>query len=524
MRNYRKAFFVALVGNLVFIGALAGVWWTARRSATNQQPAVPASNPAAESVQCSSPSSPPPPVETPLAPVQLSAERLQSIGVKFGVVERKPVQDEIRATGTVAIDETRLSYVQSRISGHIEKVFADATYQYVRKGHPLFTIHSPELVVAEREYLLAKQNAKNLSQSTIPGVVGGVASLLDSSRERLQQWNVPEQEIARLESTGQVVDALEISSPVSGYIIERNALPNLMVQPDTRLYTIADLSTVWVLAQIFQNDLGRIRVGAPTSLSLDSYPGRAFRGKVDFIYPDVDMTTRTARVRLLFSNPNLTLSPGMFVNVTLQVPLGNQLVIPASGVLQSGTRQIVFVDRGDGYLEPRDVQLGPQAGDQYIVVKGLKAGDRIVTSANFLIDSESQLQAAIGSFAPPAPGAGAATAMNAPTAQSAAEIEFSTEPSTPRKGTNLYRVKLTGANGAPVTGAQVSVRSYLPAMPQMGMAAMNVVTPLSEKGGGIYEGQAQLDSGGTWQLTVTAVKNRAVLVTKQQSLNAEGGM
>jgi len=234
MRNYRKAFFVALVGNLVFIGALAGVWWTARRSATNQQPAVPASNPAAESVQCSSPSSPPPPVETPLAPVQLSAERLQSIGVKFGVVERKPVQDEIRATGTVAIDETRLSYVQSRISGHIEKVFADATYQYVRKGQPLFTIHSPELVVAEREYLLAKQNAKNLSQSTIPGVVGGVASLLDSSRERLQQWNVPEQEIARLESTGQVVDALEISPPVSGYIIERNALPNLMVQPDTR--------------------------------------------------------------------------------------------------------------------------------------------------------------------------------------------------------------------------------------------------------------------------------------------------
>src|SRR6202158_1066256 len=244
---------------------------------------------------------------------------------------------------------------------------------------------------------------------------------------------------------------LEIVSPVSGYITERNALPNLNVQPETRLYTIADLSTVWVLAQIFQNDLGRIEVGAPTSLSLDSYPGRAFRGKVDFIYPDVDMTTRTARVRLLFSNPNLTLSPGMFVNVTLQVPLGNQLVIPVSGVLQSGTRQIVFVDRGAGYLEPREVQLGPQAGDQYIVLKGLKAGERIVTSANFLIDSESQLQAAIGSFASPPPGAGAATATTAPTAQSAAQIEFSTEPSTPRKGTNLYRVKLTSADGAPVT-------------------------------------------------------------------------
>jgi Cu(I)/Ag(I) efflux system membrane fusion protein/cobalt-zinc-cadmium efflux system membrane fusion protein len=457
-------------------------------------------------------------------PVQLSAERLQSIGVKFGTVERKPVQDEIRATGTVAIDETRLSYVQTRISGHIEKVFADATYQYVRKGQRLFTIHSPELVVAEREYLLAKQNAKNLSQSTIPGVAKGVASLLDSSKERLEQWNIPEQEIARLESTGQAADALEIDSPVAGYITERNALPNLNVQPETRLYTIADLSTVWVLAQVFQNDLGRVKAAAPASLTVDSYPGRVFRGRVDFIYPDVDMTTRTARVRLLFSNPNLTLTPGMYVNIVLQMPLGKQLVIPVSGVLQSGARQIVFVDRGAGYLEPRDVQLGPQAGDQYIVLKGLKAGERIVTSANFLVDSESQLQAAIGSFVPPPPGAGAAAAMNGPAVATTAQIEFSTEPPAARKGTNLYRVKLAAADGSPVTGAQVSVRSYMPAMPQMGMAAMNVLTPLREKGDGIYQGQVNLDSGGTWQLTVTAVKNGAVLATKQLSVNAEGGM
>lgn len=523
MKDYRKAFFFGLVGNVILIGALAGIWWTTRRSDKTQHPAVSASNAATQPVQSSFSSSAPPPTETPLAPVQLSSERLQSIGVKFGVVERKAVQDEIRATGTVAIDEARLSYVQTRISGHIEQVFADATYQYVRKGQRLFTIHSPELVVAEREYLLAKQNAKNLSQSTVPGVSEGVASLLASSRERFEQWNIPEKEIARLESTGQVAHALEIESPVSGYITERNALPNLNVQPETRLYTIADLSAVWVLAQVFQNDLARIKIGSPTSLSLDSYPGRAFRGKVDFIYPDVDMNTRTARVRLLFSNPNLTLSPGMFVNVTLQVPLGNQLVIPVSGVLQSGTRQIVFVDRGGGYLEPRDVQLGHQAGDQYVVLKGLKDGERVVTSANFLIDSESQLQAAIGSFIAPPPGSGGAAAMNTPTTPSAAHIEFSTEPSIPHKGTNLYRVKLAAADGSPITGAQVSVRSYLPGMPQMGMAAMNVVTPLSDKGGGIYEGQVNLDSDGTWQLTVTALKGGAVLATKQLSPNAAGG-
>lgn len=524
MTNYRKAFFLALIGNVVFLGALAGIWWSARRSTTTQHPAGSAPTVGAQPTQSSSSGSAPPSTETPLAPVQLSAERLQSIGVKFGTVERKPTQDEIRATGNVAIDETRLSYVQTRFSGYIVKVFADATYQYVRKGQPLFTVYSPEVVAAEREYLVAKRNAQGLSQSTVPGVSAGFASLLAASADRLKQWNVPQTEIERLESSGEVQQELEIDSPVSGYITERHALPNLTLQPDTHLYTIADLSTVWVLAQVFQNDLGRIRVGEPTALSVDSYPGRTFRGRVDFIYPDVDMTTRTARVRLVFLNPNLALTPGMYVNVVLQVPLGNQLVIPVSGVLQSGTRQIVFVDRGAGYLEPRDVQLGPQAGDQYVVLKGLKAGERIVTSANFLVDSESQLQAAIGSFAPPPPGAGEAAAMNGPAAKATTQLEFSTEPPTPRKGTNLYRVKLTDADGAPVTSAQVNVRSYMPGMPEMGMAAMNVVTLLSEKGGGIYEGQVNLESGGTWKLTITANENGTVLATKQLSLNAEGGM
>lgn len=523
MKNYRNAFFLALIGNLIFIGALAAVWWTARRTALRRVgPSAPAA--VAQPAPGNAPAPAQASAETPLAPVQLSAERLQSIGVKFGVVHRSLVQDEIRTTGTVAIDETRLSYVQTRISGHIEQVFADATYQYVRKNQPLFTLHSPELIVAEQEYLLAKKNAQNLSKSAIPGVASGVASLLESSKERLEQWNISDHEISRLESTGEVADPLEIDSPVSGYITERNALPNQMVQPDTRLYTIADLSTVWVLAQVLQSDLGRVKSGAPADLTLDSYPGRVFRGRVDFIYPDVDLTTRTVRARLVFANPNLALKPGMYVNVVLRIPLGNQLVIPASGILQSGTRQIVFVDRGAGYLEPRDVQVGALVGDEYIVLSGLKPGERIVTSANFLIDSESQLQAAIGSFAPPPPGAGVAAAMNGPGAQAATQVEFSTEPSTPRKGANLYRVKLTAADGSPLIGAQVTVRSYMAGMPEMGMAAMNVLTPLQEKGNGVYEGQVKLESGGTWQITVTASKNGALVANKQLSVQTEGGM
>jgi len=522
MKNYRNAFLIALAGNLALVALLLGFWWRFH------QPKAQVQSPRATIVtESHEPSSMPPSeqqMETPLAPVQLSAERLQSIGVKFGAATIKSVQDEIRTTGTVAIDETRLSYVQTRISGHIEKVFADATYQYVRKGQPLFTLHSPELIAAEREYLLAKQNAKELSQSRVPGVASGVASLLDSTKDRMGQWDIPEREIARLESTGEVVDALEIDSPVSGYITERNALPNMMVQLDTRLYTVADLSVVWVLAQVFQNDLSRVRVGALASLTVDSYPGRVFQGRVDFIYPDVDMTTRTSRARMVFANPKLTLKPGMFVNVNFQVSLGKQVVIPTSGVLQSGTRQIVFVDRGAGYLEPRQVQLGPRAGEEFIVLRGLKPGERIVSSANFLVDSESQLQAAIGSFIPPPPGAGAAAAMNGSTGQAAVQVEITTNPSPPHKGTNLYRVQIKAADGSAVTGASVSVRSYMPAMSEMGMAAMNVMTQLNEKGNGVYEGQTKLESGGTWQITVTAAQNGAVVAVKQLTLIVEGRM
>ncbi|MGH6845713.1 MAG: FixH family protein, partial [Methylocella sp.] len=210
----------------------------------------------------------------------------------------------------------------------------------------------------------------------------------------------------------------------------------------------------------------------------------------------------------------------MFVNVRLGLPLGRQLVIPASGVFQSGTRQIAFVDHGDGYFEPRDIETGARAGDDFIVVKGLNAGERIATSANFLLDSESQLQAAIGAFAPPPPGAGAAAAMNAPQVT----LEYSSTPSPPGKGSNNFRVKLTGADGAAITGAQVTVTFFMPAMAAMGMAARHSVATLSEKGGGIYEGPGEVQSGGTWQVTVLAAKAGQTIAQKQFSVTVEGSM
>jgi Cu(I)/Ag(I) efflux system membrane fusion protein/cobalt-zinc-cadmium efflux system membrane fusion protein len=296
----------------------------------------------------------------------------------------------------------------------------------------------------------------------------------------------------------------------------------MYVQPETKLYTVANLSTVWVYAEVFQSDTSQLAVGQPATVTTNAYPGQTFSGRIDYLWPQVDMNTRTQRVRLVFSNPQLKLKPGMFVSAQLKIPMGRQLAIPASGVLQAGVREIAFVDHGGGYLEPREIQLGSRVGNDFIVEKGLKAGEKIVTSANFLVDSESQLQAALGSFTPPPPGAGAGGGTTAQAAQ--ANLEFSTVPSPPHKGDNTFRVKLTDKSGAPVAGAQVSVTFYMPAMPAMGMAAMRTVTKLSDKGGGQYEGSGNLGSGGTWQVSIAAQQNGKTLATKQLTVSATGGM
>jgi RND family efflux transporter MFP subunit len=483
-------------------------WIAEARAQTNQDTAAPAA------FETRAPSS-----EPNLAPVTLTPQRMQSIGVKTGIVEFRPVRDEIRAFGNIEADETRLSGIQVRFAGWIQKVYADAMYKQVRRGQPLLTIYSPELVTAEEEYLVAKEL---LAQSTGPGArLHGSRSLLNAAIERLKHWQIPDREIARLKDSGKIRHEIEIDSPASGFIIERKAFPNMYAEPGTKLYSVADLSAVWVYAQIFQNDIGRVKVGDPAQVTVDAYPGQTFPARVSFIWQEVDLATRRVRVRLEIPNPDLKFLLGMFVNVEIGSPLGDRLAIPASGVFQSGTRQIAFVDHGGGYFEPRDIEIGARAGDDFVVLKGLEAGEHIVTSANFLIDSESQLQAALGSFAPPPPGAGAAAAMNAPRG---ATLEYSSNPSAPRKGSNTFRVKLSGADGAPITGARVTVTFFMPAMPAMGMAAMRNVATLSEKGGGIHEGPGEVQTGGTWQVTVLATKAGQTIAQKQFSLTVEGGM
>jgi Cu(I)/Ag(I) efflux system membrane fusion protein/cobalt-zinc-cadmium efflux system membrane fusion protein len=284
----------------------------------------------------------------PLTPVELSPERMQSIGVRTGRIEYKTINSDIRATGTVDVDERRVAYVQTRYPGWVKDVLVNATYQFVKKGQPLFTIYSPELVASEQEYLLARTNAQRVGQSSVQGVSSGADTLLRSARDRLLQWNISDSDISKLEASGKAVTDFTFASPVSGYVIERMVLPNGYVQPETRLYTIADLSSVWVNGQVFQEDAGKLKPGDPAEVTIDAYPSRTFHARVEQVLPQIDPSTRTLRVRLAMPNPNLLLKPGMFVNVRLRAPLGRQLFVPASAVLQGGSRQVVFVSRGQG--------------------------------------------------------------------------------------------------------------------------------------------------------------------------------
>jgi RND family efflux transporter MFP subunit len=534
--NYRRAFWTVLTTTIVLAIVVSVLWWrlshtrtmshTGGTSASESMEAM-AQTPSANASGSESGAAGEPQIgnmpETPRTPIQLTPQRMQSIGVVIGKVESKPVNTELRFYGNVQVDERRQAYVQTRFAGWVRKVYADATGNFIGKGQPLFTIYSPDLVSTEHEYLLAKKNSESLQQSKVSGVASGAASLFSAAKERLLQWEVSPAEIEKLDQGGKVITDLTVNSPVSGYITQKNALPNMYVQPETMLYTVADLSDVWVLAQVFQSDAGKIKPGDPAEVTVDAYPGRVFNGRVDYILPQLDMNTRTLPVRLVFANPGLKLRPGMYVNVCAKLPMGRQLVVPASAAFHSGTKNLVFVYRDEGNIEPREVELGPQVGDELVVTKGIKAQEQIVTSANFLIDSEAQLQAAAGALVPPPPGAGQAASMNTP-AQQQASVELTTDPDPPHKGGNTVRVKLTGQDGKPIAGANVTVTFFMAAMPAMGMAAMKTVISAGDKGGGMYEGKGDLGSGGTWLVTIRAQENGQTIANKQLTLNATGGM
>ena len=331
--------------------------------------------------------------------VQISPQRQQLIGVKIGTVEVRPLEIIIRTVGRVDYDEKRIVTVSLKIGGWIEDLYVDFTGRFVKQGDPLLTIYSPELVSTQEEYLLAFKAKKSLTKSSFPEVAGSGETLAESAKRRLKLWDISDEEIKNLEETGKAKKTLTLYAPFTGFVLEKSAYKGMNVMPGVALFKLADLSVVWLYADIFEYELPFIRLGQTAAIQLSYIPGETFTGKVIYIYPSLNPETRTAKVRFEIPNSHERLKPEMYANVEIKVHLGQKLAVPEGAIIDTGLRQLAIVDKGNGYFEPREVKVGSKVEGYYEVIKGLKAGERVVTSANFLIDSESKLKEAVGGMA-----------------------------------------------------------------------------------------------------------------------------
>jgi Cu(I)/Ag(I) efflux system membrane fusion protein len=336
--------------------------------------------------------------------VDISPGRIQQLGVRTEAAAERAMTRAVRAVGTVALDERHIAVVAPRFEGWIQTLLVNMTGQPVRKGEPLAEVYGPDLLLAQQEYLVARDAADEDDEGDKP-LRRNSDAVTDAALARLRNWNISADQLARLKGKGGVRGTLALTAPIDGVVMEKEAVEGLHFAPGDMLYRIADLSTVWVLADVFEQDLGAIRPGEETRIIVPAYPDRTFAGKVAFIYPGINRETRTAKVRIELPNPDLALKTDMYATAEITAPIASPVVsVPDSAVLDSGARQVVLVDRGQGRFEPRPVTLGRKAGGYVEIREGIAAGESVVVGANFLIDAESNLRTALQAFtAAPAP-------------------------------------------------------------------------------------------------------------------------
>ena len=384
------------IGLVLAVGLAIGYWFVSREPV--QLPAgLPHEKPTPpEKLAVPEPAPTPPAMPNTMT---IAPERLQTIGVRFEEAQPRRLEKFIRTVGRVDIDERRLARVNIKFEGWIDKLLVSAIGDHVKKDQILFTIYSPDLVATQEEYLLALQSLRELGESEFPEVARGAKDLLEATRRRFQLWDITEDHIQDLERTGKVMKTLPIHSPITGTVLTMKARAGTYVTPGTELYMIADLSHVWILADIYEYELPVIQLGQKANVTLSYDPTTSLQGTVGFIYPTLDPETRTAKVRFEVDNRGEKLKPSMYANVELKIPLGTRLAIQRDAILESGERHLIFIHHGGGKLEWRTVKLGVQAGEWVEIVEGVKEGDHIITSANFLIDSESRLKSAVSGMA-----------------------------------------------------------------------------------------------------------------------------
>lgn len=450
--------------------------------------------------------------------VSVSPEKQQMVGVRTALAEVRQLTKKIRTVGVVGYDETKVAQVFSKVDGWIEQLFVNYMGKAVEKKQPLFTLYSPDLVATQEEYLLALQAEEALAASSLREIRAGASSLVASARRRLSLWDISEEQIDELKRTRQPKRTLTIYSPIAGYVIKKDSFQGMKVMPDKELYTIADLSTVWVNADIYEYELPYIRIGQPAHISLSYFPGRSFTGRVAWIAPVLDDKTRTTKVRIEFANKDLALKPEMYANVEIAADIGKKLAVPDEAVLDSGVRKVVFLDKGDGRFAPAEVKLGGKFDNYYEIVAGLSPGEKILASASFLLDSESRLHEAMGAMAGMEMGNSKSAAADLSTEKKAGDLTLvlETEPAKARLGENVIRVKIRDAKGGAVPDASVTITSTM-AMPGMavGKAAAKHVKD------GIYQAPANLAMAGAWEIGVAVERPgqkpvRATFVVKAQ--------
>lgn len=323
--------------------------------------------------------------------VRLTAQQISQFGITFGTAEWRTLTTDVRATGAVTVDETRIVQVAPKVAGFVERLYVDFTGQPVRRGQPLLELYSPDLVAAQQELLVARQLERTLDEGSVPGLPPRTSDLLAAARRRLALWDISEAQIDQVLRTGQARRTLTLYSPATGVVTEKPVVQGQAVQPGMPLYTIADLRAVWIDVELREVDAAAVHVGTGADIELAALPGRTLKGRVTFIHPVLDTATRTVRARVTVTNSEMLLKPGMYATVRLSSPSRRALTIPASALIRTGERNVVFVDMGGGALMPHDVEMGRATGDYVEILAGLEPGQRVVTSAQFLLESESNI-------------------------------------------------------------------------------------------------------------------------------------
>ena len=522
MITKEKKIFLAGTISGVMVAVLAGAMFLMRE--LHSQAAEHESSKMAMPLATSSPKASLPAESFAPSSLQLSPEEITAAGVQVAEVRTERLKNDIEAFGRVEQPETQLSALSARVGGRIDRLYVQYTGERVRRGQKLADFYSPEVASAADEYRLAKRNRERLSQPDDAQAVSSADALVAASKRKLELWGISEQQIEQQDANG--VPHVALFANANGTVVDRKVTQGQYVSAGDTLFTLADLSQVWIKADVYESQLPQIGPSQTVAITSDALGAQTIHGRVEFIEPNASPQTRTVPVHVHVNNPGMRLVPGMFVRANfVSRAAQSTLVVPRSAVLDTGTHKIVYIEKADGAFESREVQVGTPSEDLFPVTSGLKAGDKVVIAGNFLIDSQTRLSSGMSGLYGGSKQFGAEQQSGAPSAapeaNSSAKITLRVDPDPATGGAeNAFHITLTDANGNAITDAQVKVTLVMPAMPAMNMPEMRNSFEVPSMGG-MYMGKGTVPMAGSWNVLVEASRNGQIIATYRSQLRAK---